>query len=333
MDRPSGPHRRPGRNEGQKGDAAALIVHLKGREKALEPFGWTGRRAEWIAMACFHGGVFTRAQWTSLLGCHHKKVRRAVQALVAQGVAVEEHPPGIDRIGRVCRIHARGIYRALGAKDIRRRRVASTEVLMRLLLSLDFVLEHPCLPWLPTEPEKVGAFEALGIERRFLPVRVYRGAAGNTRRYFPLKLPVALDAERAVFVYGDPGYETATALRSWGAVHRGLWKALRERGRRIEVVAVTRTWEELNRAGTVLDNWAREPRPSEFDPEVSREIARIEQAILQGTVQILEGFGGLQGALKRSVALTKRARTQAGRGLIHRTTTCQTARLARARFR
>ena len=39
------------------------------------------------------------------------------------------------------------------------------------------------LPWLPTEPEKVGAFEALGIERQLLPLRVYRGAARNTRRH------------------------------------------------------------------------------------------------------------------------------------------------------
>ena len=29
--------------------ATALIPHLKGREKALEAFGWTGGRAEWIA--------------------------------------------------------------------------------------------------------------------------------------------------------------------------------------------------------------------------------------------------------------------------------------------
>ena len=40
-----------------------MISHLKGREKALESFGWTGRRTEWIALACLHGGVFTRCQW------------------------------------------------------------------------------------------------------------------------------------------------------------------------------------------------------------------------------------------------------------------------------
>ena len=78
-----------------------MIDHLRGREKALERFGWTGRRAEWIALACLHGGVFTRAQWTSFLGCHHEHVRRAVHALVAQGAAIEENPPGIAGIGRV----------------------------------------------------------------------------------------------------------------------------------------------------------------------------------------------------------------------------------------
>ena len=164
-----------------------MIAHLQEREKALEAFGWTGRRAEWIALACLHSGVFTRAQWTRFLDCHTETVRRAVHALIAQGVAIEENVSGITGIGRVCRIFGRGIYRALGAEDIRHRRIASTEVLMRRLLSLDYVLEHPDLPWLPTEPEKVRAFEVLGIERRLLPRRVYRGAAGNTRRHFPPK--------------------------------------------------------------------------------------------------------------------------------------------------
>ena len=133
-----------------------MSVHLRGRENALELFGWTGRRAEWVALACLHGGVFTRAQWTRFLGCHTEKVRRAVHALIAQGVATEENVSGITGIGRVCRVYGRDIYRALGAEDIRRRRITSTEVLVRRLLSRDYVLEHPHLPWLPTEHEKVG---------------------------------------------------------------------------------------------------------------------------------------------------------------------------------
>ena len=232
--------RRTGSTAKGRGEIAmTATVHLKERAKGLEPFGWTGRGAEWIALACFHGGVFTRAQWTDFLGCHHEKVRRAVHRLVAQGVAVEETPPGgIAGIGRICRIHGRRIYRALGAGDRRRRRTTSTGVLMRRLLSLDYVLEHPHLPWLPTEPEKVSAFEALGIDCGILPQRVYRGAAGNIRRHFPLRLPVALDTEHAVFVYVDSGHETAMALRSWG------WRTANS-GRRSGIAAAGSKWWPL----------------------------------------------------------------------------------------
>ena len=73
----------------------------------------------------------------------------------------------------MCRIFSRPIFQALGTEDIRHRRVASTAILLRRLLALDYVLEHPGLPWLPTESEKLGAFEALGIEPRHLPLRVW----------------------------------------------------------------------------------------------------------------------------------------------------------------
>ena len=160
-----------------------MIAHLRGWEAALEPFGWTGPRAEWIALACLHSGVFTRAQLSAHLDLDRWKALRFVRAMSERRLAADETLEG----RKVCRICGRGIYRALGAEDIRHRRIASTEVLMRRLLSLDYVLEHSDLPWLPTEHEKVAAFEALGIERGLLPVRVYRGAAGSTRRYFPVK--------------------------------------------------------------------------------------------------------------------------------------------------
>ena len=131
--------------------------------------------------------MFIRAQWSRFLDAHPEQVRRGVHSLIAQGLAAEETVPGVRGIGRVCRIFSRGLYRALGAEHIRHRRTASADVLMRRLLSLDYVIEHSALPWLPTESEKVAAFEALGIERELLPSRLYRGAAGDTRRYFPLK--------------------------------------------------------------------------------------------------------------------------------------------------
>ena len=126
---------------------------------------------------------------------------------------------------------------------------------MRRLLSFDYVIEHPDLPWLPTEAEKVAAFEAVDIGRPAMPVRVYRGAAGGARRYFPRGMPVALDTRRAVFVHADPGWDTSTALRSWRDRHLKLWEALRELGLSVEVAGVACARRPLERARTILGNW------------------------------------------------------------------------------
>ena len=310
-----------------------MTLHLKGREKVLEAFGWSGRKAEWIALVCLHSGVFTRRQATRFLDTHHDRARRMVHALIAQGLAAEETVPGIRGIGRVCRIYARRLYRAFGAEHIRHRRAASPQVLMRRLLSLDYVIEHLDLPWLPTEPEKIAAFEALGIERNLLPSRLYRGAAGDTRRYFPIKLPVALDAKRAVFVYAEPGHDTVSGLRSWGTAHRGLWSALRRRGHSVEAVAVGRTRRETERARRVLGRWSKASGRGEEDPQVRDELARIERAIHRGATEVLDEYGGLQAALKRSVALEKEARRQAGQGGLRRARTWRTRRLAGVLYR
>ena len=316
-----------------KSAVSDAIVHLQRSEEALAPFGWTGEKAAWITLVCLHSGAFTRAQCARFLDAHPEQVRRVVHALIARGLAAEETVPGIRGIGRVCRIYTRTLYRPLGAEHIRHRRDASPEVLMRRLLSLDYVIEHAELPWLATESEKVAAFDSLGIERGLLPVRVYRGAATAARRYFPVKLPVALGSGRAVFLYADPGHRTATALRSWGASHRELWYALQKRGRSVEVVAVGRTTRELERARRVMRHWAEPSGSAEPEPEVQEKLARIEEAILSGAVPILEEYGGLQAAMKRSVALEKQVRRQPGPGSIRSASTWRTARLAGARYR
>ena len=79
----------------------------------------------------------------------------------------------------------------------------------------------------------------------------------------------------------------------------------------------------------------RAPRGSSSEPDagIREELARIERAILQGGVQILEEFGGLQAAMKRSVVLEKQVRRQPGPGSIRRASTWRTVRLAGARYR
>ncbi len=296
-----------------------MIDHLKGREKALEPFGLTGRRAEWIALASLHGGVFTRTQLSAWLGVSRFTALRFVQALRDRRLAAEETVGDL----KICRICARGIYRALGAEGVRHRRITSPEVALRRLLSFDYVIEHTGLPWLPTEPEKVTAFEALGIARSLLPARIYRGAAEGARRYFPRGMPVALDSRRAVFVHADPGYDTSTALRSWRDRHRKLWEALRELGWSVEAVGVAGGPRELRRARTILGNWvgaATTQAPSEKPKTIAavrHEIVRVENAIRGRDEAAVEELGGLNGCLHRLVEMRELPRSGLPGGVIH----------------
>ena len=64
-----------------------------------------------------------------------------------------------------------------------------------------------------------------------LPRRIFAGQAKGRVQYFPLRMPVAVGQEAALFVYIDPGMGTHTELHSWGAAHRALWEELRESGR------------------------------------------------------------------------------------------------------
>ena len=65
----------------------------------------------------------------------------------------------------------------------------------------------------------------------------------------------------------------------------------------VQVVSVVRTLEALGRAQAILRGWTEASGPAEPDAEIREQIARIEPAILQGEVQTLDEFGGLQGAI------------------------------------
>ena len=139
-----------------------MIEHLKGREQALAALGWTGREAEWIALVCLHSGVFTRAQFCHYFDAGRKRAYRFVKTLVDRRAGSEIEGAVFNGGVRTCRISSKGIYRALEVENIRHRRKATVSVLRRRLLSLDFVLEHPGLNWLPTEGEKAEFIEGLG---------------------------------------------------------------------------------------------------------------------------------------------------------------------------
>ena len=286
--------------------------HLQGREKLLEPLGFTGRQAEWITLVCLHSGLFTRDQAGAFLRLTQRTARNFVRALLEarlSGRAVANAQTVDGR--RIYRIFSKTIYRELGITNVRHRRESSIEVTRRRLLSLDFVLDHPDLPWLATEQEKVACFEQLGIDPELLPKRIYYGRANGRIRYFHIKMPVAVEQDRALFTYIDPGMGTPTELHSWGAAHRRLWDKLRQSGRRIEVVAAA--WEKhlLDRAARVLQSWIAGDMT-----EAGRELLALRQAVSSADWETVERYGGLDAALGKINQLKQETPASIGRGMI-----------------
>ena len=283
-----------------------MIEHLRGRDRKLEPLGWTGPDAEWIALVCLHSGVFTRAQFCDYFGVWRSGAQRFVRTLVDRRMAVEGEWPLLNGRAKTCRISSNAIYRALGVENIRHRRKAGKPVVMRRLLSLDFVLEHPGMNWLPAEPEKVEFFEKIGLSKRLIPRRIYYGVAGNQKRYFALKLPLAVDPEIVTFAYVNPGHATDTELHSWGAAHGPLWDALRKKGRQVRVIGIAVENATVDRTARVLEAWAAaEPGTPDEGLTVKQEIKAIRDAMKQNDLAYLEQYGGFGKAMKRVAALYK----------------------------
>ena len=277
-----------------------MIEHLKGREDALAALGWTGREAEWIALVCLHSGVFIRAQFCRYFDADSKQAHRFVKAIIGRGCGVESEWPVVNGGGKSCRISSKPLYRALGVENIRHRRKAGVPVVMRRLLSLDFILEHPGMNWLPTEGEKVEFIEEIGLPSRLIPRRIYYGAVRAQKRYFALKLPVAGGDKTVTFAYVDPGRESTVELNSWGAAHGPLWDAIRAKGRRVEVIAIGAELDAVLRADLVLQLWAAaEPGKVIEGLTIKQEISAIREALHSDDDEFINQYGGLNQAVER----------------------------------
>ena len=66
-----------------------MIEHLRGRDRKLEPLGWTGPDAEWIALVCLHSGVFIRGQFCDYFGAGRPQAFRFVRSLIQRREAVD----------------------------------------------------------------------------------------------------------------------------------------------------------------------------------------------------------------------------------------------------
>ena len=325
-------------------ESPATVPTLKDRAGKLAPLGWSGREAEWLALVALHSGAFTRSQWRHYFDDPHREmVSRFVRALVEKQLAIEDERSIFPGGARAVLLTGKPIYRALGIPDVRHRRskAATTIVLTRRLLSLDYIIERPTFGWLPTEADKVHRFEALGLDRRTFPYRLY-GPDGKpqTPRYFAFKLPIAVDDQAATFVYVDAGQTTDSELRAWGAAHTPLWSALRARTFAVQVVGVGVGAEAADRAAPLLTSWTQDgdgtgvenpTGQTQADPDISQEIARLREGTMGGNRSLLGEWGGYKKAVERLMMLRQLPEgtptTTKARGAIDRFQIWSTSRL------
>ena len=214
---------------------------------------------------CQHGGwrlARDRSSWSVCTAAYSPALNSAITStmLIAGRRAglyrhcsiarrlVESEWPLVNGGGKTCRIFDKRIYRALGVENIRHRRETSRPLLIRRLLSLDYVIEHPGLNWLPAEHEKVQfLISELGLPRRLIPAPRLLRSRGNPKALLcPQAASCPGPRNAATFAYIDPGHATDNELRSWGAAHARLWEALRKAGRRVRVIGIAAEDEPIS---------------------------------------------------------------------------------------
>ena len=287
--------------------------HLNGRaEKLADSLDLPAQLAEWLAVSALHSGCFLRSQLQFFGGYDEndrKSVLRIIHRLTGRQL-ITETP--VESLGLLTRITNKSVYRLIGADNIRHRRLASWPLMFRRLLSLDYVLDHPQLPWLPTESEKVACFDQLGIDRTNLPRRIWDNATGHTVRLFANKHPIAVDprSKQAHFVYTDSEEKSPQGVRSWRSEHAALWSDLYRLGFNLHIVHAsfnTRLEESVSR---VFSSWMNLPQSTISSAVIETELTLVQQAIESNDDLALEEYGGFNGALRASVALKERLRMQ-----------------------
>ena len=149
-----------------------------------------------------------------------------------------------------------------------------------------------------------------------IPHRIYYGAVGNQKRYFALKLPLAVDPETVTFAYVDPGHQTDTELYSWGAAHGPLWDALRKKGRQVRVIGIAVENAILDRTNRVLERWAAaDPGKADEGLTLQQEIKRIDSALRTNNQIVLAEYGGFNAAMKKGAELESLPRAKLTEGV------------------
>ncbi|MDE0432756.1 MAG: hypothetical protein OXH92_01990 [Bryobacterales bacterium] len=287
--------------------------HLENRAgKLADSLDLPAYLAEWLAVTALHSGCFLRSQLQFFGGFDEENrmsTLRIIHRLTNRQLITET---AVESLGLLARVTNKSIYRLIGADNIRHRRLASWPLMFRRLLALDYVLDHPQLPWLPTEQEKVACFDQLGINRANLPRRVWNNATGHTVRLFANKHPIVVDprSKQAHFIYADSDEKSPQGVCSWRNEHNALWADLHRLGFDLHIVHASFNPRLKESVSRVFSSWMNTPRSTVSSAEIEAELTIVHQAIESDDETALQVYGGFNGALRASAALKDRLRKQ-----------------------
>ena len=171
------------------------------RVAALSDLDLTERQAGFLATVMLHSGVCMDRQYCSYAGIPHgRKTVDFFRLLLARGYACARHCAYQN--ARLYHVHHRPLYRVIGQEDNRHRKPMALPRAVERLMLLDAVLADRDRNWLATEQEKVAHFTLrVPVPRQDLPQTIFRGTDSETTRYFPDKLPIAVDDDGRTHVF------------------------------------------------------------------------------------------------------------------------------------
>jgi hypothetical protein len=176
------------------------------RVNALAGFGFTQRQREFLVTVMVHAGCFLKRQYCAFTGTvRGQNSREFVARLVARGFA-RTIEPGPVRRGRLCHVHHKPLYEAIGLPDDRNRPLHSIGRMVERVMTLDAVLGDRRCWWLSPAEDRRTFFDAreTGLRDDEYPHISFGAGGGKIIRCFPDKLPIGIDKEdtgRIVFLY------------------------------------------------------------------------------------------------------------------------------------
>ncbi len=168
---------------------------LDERVQAVTTFGFTERQSAFLVTVMLHAGVCLGRHYCTFAGiAYGRKMHDFFERVVTRRFGTAQACR--HNTARLYHIHSKRLYAAIGEPDNRHRKPTAFPRAVERLMVLDAVLADRDRTWLATESDKLAHFTLNHrVPRPDLPSLTFRAEDGETVRYFPDKLPIAVDTD------------------------------------------------------------------------------------------------------------------------------------------